>query len=291
MTHAYAASQRPGKMDCGMNRDEHQSTTSASADNLTKNQRGGGFRLNLSPLMRPVPHLLRVLLRQEGFVLAAVLVAIVSLWSFVELTEEVLEGSTHAFDHWVILQLRRADNPAIPIGPSWLRRAGEEVTALGGVAVLWLIVLAVVGYLLQQRAYRALGLIVGATAGGSLLSSALKYLFVRERPDVALHLVTVHSSSFPSGHAMLSAVVYLTLGALLAQVVPRRANQVYFLTVALVLTLLVGLSRIYLGVHYPTDVLAGWAVGLTWALLCAVVARYLRRRGTIQPPEDSQTTD
>jgi undecaprenyl-diphosphatase len=224
-----------------------------------------------------------LLLQQEGVVLVAVLVAVASLWGFVELTEDVLEGETRAFDHWVILQLRRAADPSTPIGPAWLIQAGQEITALGGATVLWLIGLAVVGYLLQQRAYGAMWLVVGATTGGMLLTSALKHLFGRERPDVVLHLVTVYSPSFPSGHAMLSAVVYLTLGALLAQVVPRRASKIYFLTVAMVLTFLVGLSRIYLGVHYPTDVLAGWTAGLAWALLCWVVARYLQRRGAIHP--------
>jgi undecaprenyl-diphosphatase len=120
------------------------------------------------------------------------------------------------------------------------------------------------------------------------LSFALKHLFGRERPDIILHMVMVHTPSFPSGHAMLSAVIYLTLGALLAQVVQRRASRIYFLTVAMVLTFLIGLSRIYLGVHYPTDVLAGWAVGLAWALFCWLVARQLQRRGAIEAVASDQ---
>jgi undecaprenyl-diphosphatase len=145
----------------------------------------------------------------------------------------------------------------------------------------------VVGYLLRQRAFAAMCLVLISTLGGALLSSVLKFFFGRERPDATLHLVTVHSLSFPSGHAMLSAVVYLTLGALLAQVVPRRLDKMYFIIVALVLTLLIGLSRVYLGVHYPTDVLAGWSVGLAWALLCWVVARYLRRRGVVDAVQEN----
>lgn len=229
----------------------------------------------------------RLILQQEGIVLAAVFVVVVSLWGFVELADEVLEGNTQAFDLWVMQQLRHSDDPIRPIGPAWLIGAGQEITALGGISVLALVVLAVVGYLFRQRAFEAVGLVLIATLGGTLLSFMLKSFFGRERPDATLHLVTVHSPSFPSGHAMLSAVVYLTLGALLAQVVPRRADKMYFLIVAFILTLLIGLSRVYLGVHYPTDVLAGWSVGLAWAILCWVVARYLRRRGMVDAVQEN----
>jgi undecaprenyl-diphosphatase len=229
----------------------------------------------------------RLFLQQEGVVLAAVFVVVVSLWGFVELADEVSEGSTQAFDLWVMHQLRHSDDSARPVGPSWLIEAGQEITALGGITVLMLVVVAVVGYLLRQHAFEAMWLVLIATLGGTLLSFMLKLSFGRERPDATFHLVTVHSPSFPSGHAMLSAVVYLTLGALLTQVVPRRADKMYFIIVALVLTLLVGLSRVYLGVHYPTDVLAGWSVGLAWALLCWVVARYLRRRGVVDAVQEN----
>jgi undecaprenyl-diphosphatase len=240
-----------------------------------------------SRLVSLVLQLIRSLRQQEGTVLVAVLVAVLSMWGFIELAGEVLEGETQRFDEWVVRQLRRTDDPSIPIGPAWLVNAGKDITALGGATVLWLIVMAVVGYLLQQRAYGAMWLVLSATIGGTLLSFALKVVFARQRPDIVPHLVTISTPSFPSGHSMLSAVVYLTLGALLAQIVPRRANKIYFLTVAMVLTFLIGLSRMYLGVHYPTDVLAGWSVGLAWALFCWLVARYLRRRGAIEsaPPE------
>ncbi|MCS6927187.1 MAG: phosphatase PAP2 family protein [Candidatus Binatia bacterium] len=229
------------------------------------------------------PLLQRILLclPREGSVLAAMLLVVASVWGFIAIADEVLEGETREFDQWVMRQLRQAEDPSVPLGPPWLIEAAREITALGGVAVLCLIVAAVAGYLLQQRAYGAMWLVLTAAVGGTGLSFALKHLFGRERPDMILHLVMVHSSSFPSGHAMLSAVVYLTLGALLAQVARQRTSQIYFLAVALVLTFLIGLSRIYLGVHYPTDVLAGWAVGLAWALLCWLVARFLQQRGTL----------
>ncbi len=234
------------------------------------------------PLLRRIV----VLFPRERIVLAAMLLVAASVWGFIAIADEVREGETQRFDQWVMRQLRRVEDPAVPLGPPWLIEAGREITALGGVTVLGLIVMAVVGYLLQQRAYGAMWFVLRATTGGMSLSFALNG---RERPDVVLHLVMVHSPSFPSGHAMLSAVVYLTLGALLAQVARQRVSQIYFLTVAMVLTVLIGLSRIYLGVPYPTDVLAGWAVGLAWALFCWLVARALQQRGTIEPVASEQT--
>ena len=114
-----------------------------------------------------------------------------------------------------------------------------------------------------------------------LASSILKAAFDRPRPNVD-HYSYVVTSSFPSGHSMMSAVVYLTLGSLLTRVLPARGVKIYLIVVALLLTLLVGLSRVYMGVHYPTDVLAGWTAGLVWAMLCWLAARYLQKRGTIE---------
>jgi undecaprenyl-diphosphatase len=125
-----------------------------------------------------------------------------------------------------------------------------------------------------------------SSGGGSLLTFVLKSLFDRPRPDVVVHLVGVSSASFPSGHAMASATIYLTLGALLARVQPQRRLKIYAGVVAATLTVLVGLSRVYLGVHWPTDVLAGWCVGAAWAMLCWLIAAWLQRRGAVEgtPP-------
>ena len=124
-------------------------------------------------------------------------------------------------------------------------------------------------------------LVVAATLGGLLVSHLLKDLYDRPRPELVPHLVPVSTASFPSGHAMLSAVVYLTLGALLARLVDAWWVKLYVIVAALGLTGLVGLSRVYLGVHYPTDVLAGWAAGLSWAILCWLAVRYLQRHGMV----------
>lgn len=218
----------------------------------------------------------------EAILLLAALVAVLVVHGFVELAQEVREGDTQAFDEWAMRSLRRADDPSMPIGPWWLREVGLDLTALGSFAVLLLFSATVVGFLLLQRRRRMALLVTIAVAGGMLLNTGLKQLFLRQRPSVVPHLREVLTPSFPSGHAAASAVVYLTLGALLAGYVKGRYTKAYVLAVAMALTALVGASRVYLGVHYPTDVLAGWSVGLVWALACWTVERTLQRIGALR---------
>jgi undecaprenyl-diphosphatase len=222
----------------------------------------------------------------EPVVLLALAIVVASIWLFADLADDVLGGDTSRFDESVLLMLRRADDPATPIGPSWLAEAGRDITAIGGTAVLVLMITAVSGYLWLVRKHGAMWLVLASTIGGLLLSSLLKYFFARPRPDVVPHLADVHTASFPSGHSMMSAVVYLTLGALLARLVARPLVKLYFLGVACLLTGLVGASRVYFGVHYPTDVLAGWLAGLVWATLCWLVARWLQNRGQVESGEN-----
>jgi undecaprenyl-diphosphatase len=219
--------------------------------------------------------------RYELKALLAVLIVVAGIWFFFILAGEVLEGDTRELDNWTIHALRRADNPAQPLGPAWLPLVARDITALGSVTVLSLVVIAVVGFLILQRKYDAMRFVIASVVGSVLLSTVLKMLFARERPDVP-HLVYVSSASFPSGHAMLSATVYLALGALLAAIEPKRSTRAYLLSVAMLLTFLVGLSRVYLGVHYPTDVLAGWTAGMVWAIVCWLMARGLRKRHMVE---------
>jgi undecaprenyl-diphosphatase len=224
--------------------------------------------------------------------LVVALVVLSCTYLFIRLADEVEEGDTQKFDERVLRSLRRADDPAVPIGPPWLREAGLDITALGSPAVLVLVTASVVGFMLLQRKYALVLLTLLATSGGVLLSFLVKEMINRDRPTVVPHLREVSTPSFPSGHALLSAVVYLTLATLLMHTVRGRLLKLYCLAWAMFLTFLVGISRIYLGVHYPTDVLAGWMVGLAWALLCWLVAQYLRRQGVIEesegrgPPEE-----
>ena len=219
------------------------------------------------------------------FMLVALAVIIITGWLAVELADEVLEGTTQQYDEWVLRHLRAPGDLHDPVGPEWFEDIWRDITALGSSAILTLVTVSCAVYLLMRRHHRTLLLLLAATLGGLVVVLVLKNMFDRPRPEFASPDAYVLTASFPSGHSMLSAVVYLTLGALLARTTNEYRYKVYFLTMAVLVTVLIGFSRVYLGVHYPTDVLAGWSVGLLWALLCWLVARLLQRRGTIEPPQ------
>lgn len=196
-----------------------------------------------------------------------------SLLAFLSLTGEVLEGETHAFDEKILLSLRQPGDLGSPIGPYWLTHAVDDITALGGTTVLALMTILSVIYLLLAR-QRAIALFMFLSIiGGWLAGNVLKLGVARPRPDIVPHLVEVHDLSFPSGHAMLSAVTYLTIGALLSRAQQYRSTRIFLIAAAIFLTFIIGLSRVYLGVHYPTDVLGGWCAGATWAAGCWIIAR------------------
>ena len=199
-----------------------------------------------------------------------------------------MEGDTRQFDEWVLSALRQEADPGRLRGPWWLQAGAEDLTALGSPTVLGLTVLAVTGYLFLHGLYRNGLFIFSASVGGWVLNWLLKAAFERTRPDIVPHLREVMSSSFPSGHALTSAAVYLTLGALLMRIAEGRLAKYYCIAIAMFLTFLVGSSRVFLGVHYPTDVIAGWLIGMTWALLCWVVERTLERRAGLKQEKEEQ---
>jgi undecaprenyl-diphosphatase len=208
--------------------------------------------------------------------LAAMLLCVAGLWCFIVIADEVFEGDTQSFDDWAVKALRKPDDLKDPIGPPWLEEIGRDLTALGGIVVLTIVTLVIAGFLWLSGKRREVWLLVAATLGGVAIASIFKVAFDRPRPNLVPHLSHVETSSFPSGHSMMAAIVYLTLGTVVAEVVTTKRLKFYCVAVAITIVLLVGVSRVYLGVHYPTDVLAGWSAGLVWAMLCWLVARMLR---------------
>jgi undecaprenyl-diphosphatase len=220
--------------------------------------------------------------RADAQLLLSVLAFLCCVSVFLWVAVQVTGTRTQQLDEKVIRALRVAGQTSRPWGPAWVPGAVRDLTSLGSAPVLIVFVLAVGGALLARRQYHALILLLVAMAGGEGMNALLKGFFERPRPELALRLTEVSSTSFPSGHAMDSAVIYLTLAALLSRLVKERALKLYFLGLALLLTVVVGLTRVYLGVHYPSDVLAGWIDGLAWALLCWAVASYLQQRGSVE---------
>jgi len=219
--------------------------------------------------------------RELGWLLVG-LSACVLLLVFVYLAGEVTEGDTQAFDTRILRALRDPADPSKLIGPAWLESVLLDLTAVGGPTVLALVVLAVVGFLLLQTRYRTALFVVCTAISGELIDNALKHAFNRPRPTIVPHLRAVFSTSFPSGHAMESAIVYLTLGAMLMRVAETRLTKLYCLGIAMLLTALVGVSRVYLGVHYPTDVIGGWIIGFVWASVCWLVEQRFEARAGIE---------
>jgi len=221
--------------------------------------------------------------RLEIATLIVLLICTGALWAFVEIAAEMAEGEFHAFDEAILMALRTPGDPTDPIGGHTIEVMMRDLTALGGVTIITLITSAVVIYLLLIRQAHSALFLTLAIIGGALVSTVAKGFFGRPRPDLVPHGVEVVTASFPSGHSMMSAVTYLTLAVMLARLETRARLKAFHIIVAALVTVLVGLSRVYLGVHWPSDVLAGWTLGAAWALGVSLVARFLAQRGKIEP--------
>jgi undecaprenyl-diphosphatase len=197
------------------------------------------------------------------------------LFAFGIVAQEVAAGESLAFDRRIILAFRDAAHSSEPWGPAWFQEAARDVTGLGSIVVLTMVTVAVAGYRFLVRKFTSAWLMLIAVFGGMALNELLKSAFARPRPDFVAHATRVFTASFPSGHASLSAITYLTIAALLAQCQSSLMIRLYFMSLAVFLTMLIGVSRIYLGVHYPTDVLGGWCIGAAWAIACWVIAAQL----------------
>ena len=203
---------------------------------------------------------------------------VLSLFLFIAIADAVSEGETHFLDNKILLLFRDSEEPSLPLGKERLYYIIRDITSLGSSTLLTLITLFVVLYLALKKEIRSIIFVLSAAIGGGVLVQILKFLFARPRPEIVPQLVSEVTMSFPSGHSAMSAVVYLSLAVLISRIEPSRKTRVFLITSALIISFIVGLSRIYLGVHYPSDVLAGWMIGLFWALLCWFIASIIEKK-------------
>jgi undecaprenyl-diphosphatase len=216
--------------------------------------------------------------RSQAWLLISILTIAAPLLVFGLIAQEVSEQEPLSFDQDIMPALRAVvDRP-------WFHEMARDITSLGSTIVLGITTAAVVGYLLLVHRRAAAWLMLGAVLGGVAQNNLLKFAFARPRPDFVTHAARVFSSSFPSGHATMSAITYLTIGALLARLHSSLTIRVYIISIAVLLILLIGMSRVVLGVHYPSDVLAGWCIGTAWAMGCWVLMTWLQQRGRVEPP-------
>jgi undecaprenyl-diphosphatase len=238
--------------------------------------------MGLAGTMQRLRYLLRRASRVEKRTLAGIVIVAVLVLTFAVLADAVTDGNTQSFDERLLLLFRTASDPAVTIGPIWFKEAMRDITALGGTVVLTIIILSVTGFLIATGARHTALMVLASVVSGVMLSNSLKFGFSRVRPDIVPHEAQVYTASFPSGHTTMSAIVYLTLGALLCRTQASVAVKTFILSVAVFLTIIVGVSRVYLGVHWPTDVIAGWMLGGAWALLCWFTMLWLQSRGDVE---------
>ena len=230
--------------------------------------------------------------RIEGRLLLSAIAVSAAIWGFASLWDAVEDQHTGGFDRAVLLALRYPGHPSVLAGPRWLQECARDVTALGGFTVLTLISLVAIAILVMKRRRLQAGIFAATVLGGQALAEAIKAIVARPRPDIVSHFDLVYSSSFPSGHSTMAPVVYLTLAVILAAGEPRRDVRMLIFACAVMLTLAVGVSRVYLGVHWPTDVLAGWVLGGAIALVAMTVlrltARKLHQGGAVAPVKPAE---
>lgn len=229
---------------------------------------------------RPID-LLRLLQRFEAQVLVVLILATGAVLSFFEIGDDVSEGDTRDTDRRIVLMLRTPGDLNDPIGSRNIEEAVRDVTALGGTTIVTVVTLLGILAFAFHRRYRHALVMAGAVLLAWLSSDVTKALFDRPRPDLVPHGAYVYSASFPSGHSTLAAATYLTLAMLVASLEPRRRTKALAYGLAGFILVGVGVSRVYLGVHWPSDVLAGWCLGAAWALVAWVALRLIggRTRG------------
>ena len=206
------------------------------------------------------------------------LLALAAVGLVAALVDEIAEGGAFRFDDALLIALRRPGHLDRPIGSAWLLQSAIDLSALGGFTLQWLLGGASGLFLVYVKRRAEAAWLAGSVLGASVMNAGLKSMLHRPRPELVPHLAVVSNASFPSGHAMISAAIYLTVGAMLAETQPRRTARIFLMAFSGLLVVLIGVSRIYLGVHWPSDVLASWCLGSVWALVVFVANRALRAR-------------
>ena len=210
--------------------------------------------------------------------LGGALVALAGTFAFAELAGHVMSGTTQRFDETVLVWLAAHRSPL-------LDRAILEFTALGtGLVVVTVVAVAAMFLWLSHHRFSA-GLLLLATAGGIVLNNVLKLGFDRPRPDIVARIAETSTSSFPSGHAMSAAIVYGTVAYLAARLQQSHFARALTALVAILVIAGIAVTRLYLGVHYPSDVLGGIVVGLAWAGFCMAMLEMMQRLARRRAPE------
>lgn len=199
-------------------------------------------------------------------------------WLFLNLADEVGEGETDALDHRLLLMFRVPGDPSDPLGPRWLEEAVRDITALGGFTLLSVTLVAATLLLVFHERRREALVFAATVILAQVSSEVLKAIYDRDRPSLVTHGSHAYSQSFPSGHSVMAAATFFTLATVLASLESKKRTKALIYGLAITFVVSVGISRVYLGVHWPTDVLGGWALGASWALAAWLVLGILRTR-------------
>lgn len=219
-----------------------------------------------------------------AFMTLSFLLAAGAIFLFAQLADEVLEGDTQAFDEAVLQWFQTHRTPG-------LNRVALEVTALGSGSVIIMVVLLASVFLWLTKHKWSVYVLLLVVLGGKLLNNLLKGGFGRERPSIVESITDVSSQSFPSGHAMSSIVAYGSIAYLIGRLEPSKRLRYTIWTVAILLVLAIGATRMYLGVHYPSDIIGGYVAGAAWIFVVAASIKAVRYFADRRPETRAEEHD
>ncbi|MFD2257047.1 phosphatase PAP2 family protein [Luteolibacter algae] len=212
-------------------------------------------------------------LKKNPLGLLLAIIVLCAIGGFLEIASEIREKETDRIDEYILLSMRTPGDTSDPIGSPKVEEMARDLTAMGGVTILSIVTLTAFGLTVFSGKRKLAWFGLASVLTGSVITAIIKHGYNRPRPSLVEHGAWVSNPSFPSGHSMMSAVVYLTLGILIARTQPKKRVRIFIVCITMLLTFLVGISRVYLGVHWPTDVAGGWILGGAWALLFWMLAR------------------